>query len=554
MASEFKLKDATSIELKHGQKAEYEVEGIEGGKVLLVKAQDGLHAMSPNCTHYGAPMVKGVVTGDGRITCPWHGACFKIATGDVEDAPALDPLAKFKVVQKDGGVYITGDESALKAGRRKLNIKCSAKSQDNVVIVGGGSGALGAIEGLRAGGYSGKITVISSEPFQPIDRTKLSKALITDLPKIAWRSPEFYKEGDVELINGKSVKSVDFSGKKVTSDDGKTFSYSKLILASGGIPKLLPMEGLKGDLGNVFVIRTLSDAQGIMNAAGQDGGKKIVIVGSSFIGMEVGNALAGMKHDVTIVGMEEEPMQAVMGKQIGAIFRKLLEKNGAKFKLSASVEGGKPSSSDGSKIGSVQLKDGTSLPADLVVEGVGIRPSTDYLQDNSSVKLEQDGSLSVNEKFEIPGVQDAFAIGDIATYPYHGPSGNGKPVRIEHWDVAQNAGRSVALTINTNGSKHKSFIPVFWSAPGSGVRYCGNTPHGWDDVIVHGETDVSEGKQSWTAYYTKGDEVVAVASMMRDPYMTQAAELMRRGKMPSKSDIQKGVELLDISIPSEVKI
>lgn len=554
MASEFKLKDATSIELKHGQKAEYEVEGIEGGKVLLVKAQDGLHAMSPNCTHYGAPMVKGVVTGDGRITCPWHGACFKIATGDVEDAPALDPLAKFKVVQKDGGVYITGDESALKAGRRKLNIKCSAKSQDNVVIVGGGSGALGAIEGLRAGGYSGKITVISSEPFQPIDRTKLSKALITDLSKIAWRSPEFYKEGDVELINGKSVKSVDFSGKKVTSDDGKTFSYSKLILASGGIPKLLPMEGLKGDLGNVFVIRTLSDAQGIMNAAGQDGGKKIVIVGSSFIGMEVGNALAGMKHDVTIVGMEEEPMQAVMGKQIGAIFRKLLEKNGAKFKLSASVEGGKPSSSDGSKIGSVQLKDGTSLPADLVVEGVGIRPSTDYLQDNSSVKLEQDGSLSVNEKFEIPGVQDAFAIGDIATYPYHGPSGNGKPVRIEHWDVAQNAGRSVALTINTNGSKHKSFIPVFWSAPGSGVRYCGNTPHGWDDVIVHGETDVSEGKQSWTAYYTKGDEVVAVASMMRDPYMTQAAELMRRGKMPSKSDIQKGVELLDISIPSEVKI
>jgi len=162
MATEYKLKGLTSVDLKNGQKAEYEVEGIEGGKVLLVKAQDGLHAMSPNCTHYGAPMVKGVVTGDGRITCPWHGACFKISTGDVEDAPALDPLAKFKVVQKDGGVYIEGEESVIKAGRRKLNIKCSAKSQDSVLIVGGGSGGLGAIEGLRAGGYSGKITVITS--------------------------------------------------------------------------------------------------------------------------------------------------------------------------------------------------------------------------------------------------------------------------------------------------------------------------------------------------------------------------------------------------------
>jgi NADPH-dependent 2,4-dienoyl-CoA reductase/sulfur reductase-like enzyme len=495
------------------------------------------------------------VTGDGRITCPWHGACFKISTGDVEDAPALDPLAKFKVVQKDGGVYITGEEATIKAGRRKLNIKCSAKSQDNgVVVVGGGSGGLGAIEGLRAGGYSGKITVISSEPHLPIDRTKLSKALITDLSKIEWRSSDFFEEGDVDFVTGQSVKSVDFKSKKVTSDDGKSYSYSKLILASGGTAKFLPMDGLKGDLSNVFVIRSLPNAQDIMKAAGENGGKKIVVIGSSFIGMEVGNALAGMKHDVTIVGMEEEPMQAVMGKKIGNIFRKLLEKNGAKFKLSASVEKGTPSSSDKSKIGAVQLKDGTSLEADLVIEGVGIRPSTDYLKDNSAVKLEEDGSIRVDEKFQIPGVEDAFAVGDIATFPYHGPSGNGKAVRIEHWDVAQNAGRSVALTINTNGTESKSFIPVFWSAPGAQVRYCGNTPNGWDDLIVHGETDVSEGKQSWTAYYTKGEEVVAVASMMRDPYMTQSAELMRRGKMPSKSDLQKGVEILEINIPSEVKI
>ena len=180
MAQEYRLKGLTSIELKTGQKQEAEVEGIEGGKVLLVKAQDGIHAMSPNCTHYGAPLMKGVVTGDGRITCPWHGACFKISTGDVEDAPALDPLAKFKVVQKDGGVYITGEESVIKAGRRQLSLKCSAKSQDHTVIVGGGSGGLGAVEALRGGGYTGKITMITEEPYQPIDFRRQSRVGLSD--------------------------------------------------------------------------------------------------------------------------------------------------------------------------------------------------------------------------------------------------------------------------------------------------------------------------------------------------------------------------------------
>ncbi|KAK1817176.1 Apoptosis-inducing factor 1, partial [Friedmanniomyces endolithicus] len=102
MAQEFKLKGLTSLDLKNGQKQEAEVEGIENGKVLLVKHNDEIHALNPNCSHYGAPLVKGVVTGDGRITCPWHGACFKISTGDVEDAPALDPLHKFAVEEKDG--------------------------------------------------------------------------------------------------------------------------------------------------------------------------------------------------------------------------------------------------------------------------------------------------------------------------------------------------------------------------------------------------------------------------------------------------------------------
>lgn len=515
MAAEFKLKGLTSIDLKNGQKQEVEVEGIEGGKVILAKVNGEVHALNANCTHYGAPLVKGVLTGDGRLTCPWHGACFDVKTGDIEDAPALDPLHSFDVVTKDGGVYVKGQEKQIKDGRRTASIKPQSKSQERVVIVGRGSGAIGAFEGLRAGGFTGAITTIAQEDYQPIDRPKLSKALLTDLSKLAFRTKEFFKEGDIDLVTD-TVTSVDFDGKKVKTESGKDYPYTKLILASGGIPRYLPLPGLKGDLGNVFLLRALPDAQNIVSAAGSNGGKRIVVIGSSFIGMEIGICLAGQKHNVTIVGMENEPLERVMGAEVGKIFRAILEKSGVTFKLAASVEKGTPSSSDSSNIGKVHLKDGTELEADLVIEGVGIRPSTDYLKGNQHVKLHpQDGSVVVDESFAVKGVQDVYAIGDIATYPYHGPGGGGSPIRIEHWDVAQNAGRSVARSINNPGSKPKSFIPIFWSALGAQLRYCGNTVGGYDDLILDGNTDVSEGKQSWVAYYTKGDEVVAVASMMK---------------------------------------
>jgi len=557
MTTAFKLKDVTSLShLKNGQTQEVSIEGLpDEAKLLLARHDNTTHALSPKCTHYGAPLSKGVLTASGRLTCPWHGACFNVKTGDIEDAPALDPLKKFTVEEKDGAVWVTGtSEEELKNSRKVLSIKCQTSAQskkEKVVIVGGGSGAVGAIEALRTGGFTGDVVcVLGDEGHLPIDRTKLSKGLVGDAKNVEWRSEQFYKEGGVELVKG-LVTGVDGQAKKVSTDSGKEIEYTKLILASGGTPRLLPLEGLKGDLGNVFPLRSVSDVQAILKAAGEDGGKKVVVIGSSFIGMEVGNALAGKKHNVSIIGMESEPMERVMGTQVGAVFRKLLEKAGVKFHMSASVEKG--TGKDG-KISSVSLKDGTSLPADLVIEGVGVRPATDYLKNNSAFTLEKDGSLSVDESFAVKGQKDVFAIGDIATYPYHGPGGNGKPVRIEHWNVAQNAGRSVAATINDPSTKPKPFIPVFWSAVGAQLRYCGHTPEGFDDVIINGTTDVSEGKQSFVAYYTKGDDVVAVASMMKDPYMVQSAELMRRGKMPGKKEIQKGVDVMEISLPAEVKM
>jgi NADPH-dependent 2,4-dienoyl-CoA reductase/sulfur reductase-like enzyme len=474
-------------------------------------------------------------------------ACFNASNGDIENAPALDALPSFKLSEKNGAIYVTGEQQSIKGSRRKPNIKISGGvGAEKVVIVGGGSGTLGTLETLRENGFKGSITVIGSEGYLPIDRTKLSKALVDDPAKIAIRDQAWFKDGSIDIIED-VVTGVDFSGKKVSTKGGSSYPYTKLVLATGGSPKNLPLPGFK-ELGNIFPLRTVPHVKAINAAIGQKN-KKIVIIGSSFIGMEVANAVA-KDNDVTVVGMESRPLERIMGEQVGAIFQRNLEKNGVKFKMSAGVEKASPSKSDPSKVGSIELKDGTSLPADLVVLGVGVSPATTFLEGNKAVELQKDGSLKTDEYFAVSGLKDVYAIGDIATYPYHGPGGDGALTRIEHWNVAQNAGRAVAAQIANASTKPKAFMPIFWSALGAQLRYCGNTPNGWDDLVLKGQPE--EGK--FVAYYTKGETVVAVATMQMDPVMVQASELMRRGKMPTKSELQKDVDILQISVPAEITI
>jgi NADPH-dependent 2,4-dienoyl-CoA reductase/sulfur reductase-like enzyme len=404
-----------------------------------------------------------------------------------------------------------------------------------------GSGTLGLVQALRELKYPGQITIISKEPDLIIDRTKLSKALITDPAKIQWRPREWYHSASIETLTDE-VTAVDFPTKSITTASGKKITYTKLVLATGGIPRTLPLPGFKGELSNIFTLRTIQDVQAILAAAKDK--KNIVVIGSSFIGMEVGNALS-KDHNVTIVGMESAPMERVMGPQVGRIFQSNLAKNGIQFKLSASVSHASPGK-DSSSVGSVHLKDGTALPADLVVLGVGVRPATDYLKQNKSVTLEKDASVATDEHFAVKGLDSVYAVGDIATYPYHGPGGNGSPVRIEHWNVAQNAGRAAARAIvyAHRGIKvaPKRFIPVFWSALGAQLRYCGYAGS-FDDVVLQ-----EKGEGKFVAYYTEGETVVAVATMGVDPVMVQSAELMRAGRMLGKKEVVAGGNVLDVKI------
>ena len=271
--------------------------------------------------------------------------------------------------------------------------------------------------------------MISNEGYLPIDRTKLSKTLIADSSKVALRTEEFYSSADIAFVHD-TVTAANLDQKSVSTQSGSKYPYTKLILATGGTPKHLPLPGFK-NLSNIFVLRHVRNMQDIMKAVG-DQRKKIVIVGSSFIGMEVANALA-KDNTVGVIGMEKAPLERIMGEDVGRIFQRNLEKSGTKFYMGASVDSAIPSSKDMNAVGAVKLKDGTELEADLVILGIGVGPATEFLRGNDSVKLERDGSIETDEFFQVKGKDDVYALGDIATYPYHGPGGEGKLTRIEHW-------------------------------------------------------------------------------------------------------------------------
>ncbi|KAF5367161.1 hypothetical protein D9758_004001 [Tetrapyrgos nigripes] len=533
---------------------------FEQGKVLLSRLGDKIHATSAFCTHYGAPLAKGVLTADGRVVCPWHGACFNVETCDIEDAPAPSALHRFGAHVADGKIWVTANPSYTEKANMSRPPKLSTAGFDAVgtvnnlfesplrcqntneakgtVIIGGGSGAYHAVVSLREHGYKYPITIVSKEPHAPIDRTKLSKALITDASKLEWKSAADLKiRYGVNLRVGVEATSINFQEHKVVLDGGKdSISYEKLILASGGTPRKLPIEGV--DFENVYTFRGVQDANKV-DAAAQEG-KKLVVIGSSFISMELVTAVSKRKlASIDVIGMEEYPFEAVLGKEVGAGLKKYHESQGVKFHMQTKVEKIVPQEGNPNLAGGVVIN-GETIPADFVVMGVGVAPATQFIKD-SGIEVEKDGGVLVNEFLEVSklpaGVEGVYAIGDIAIYPQHGYQ-----VRIEHWNVAGNHGRAVGKTI---AGDPQPFVktPVFWSAQGQQLRYCGYV-HGYDDVIITGDP----GEMKFIAYYVKDSKVVAVASMQNDPVVSKSSELLRLGLMPSPEELRGGKDPLTVDM------
>ncbi|XP_052800272.1 apoptosis-inducing factor 3-like isoform X2 [Mya arenaria] len=505
-------------DLKSGEMKEVDVGGA--GTALLVRDGDNFYAMGPKCSHYGAPLIKGVLC-NGRVRCPWHGACFNIKSGDIEEFPGLDSVPSYKVEVSDGKVKVRADKAALTNVKRQKAMCQSSPGNKGVLIIGGGPSSVACAETLRQEGFQGDITIISRDKYLPYDRIKLSKAMDIKPDAIALRNADFYQSNDITVKTNKEVKAVNTSDKTVKFVDDSSSSYDSLLIATGGQPRVLPIPGV--DLKNVFSLRTPDDANAIAAAAT---GKNVVIIGSSFIGLEVASYMHDKAASVHVLCRGQCPLEHVFGKRVGQVFTKLHEDKGVKFHFEAGIK--EFVGVDGAVTEAI-LSTGVRIPADVAILGVGVVPATSFLKD-SGIEMTDRGFIPVNENMAT-NVKDVYAAGDIVEFPLF--SVGGKSVNIQHWQMAHAHGRNAAYSILGKPSPIRS-VPYFWTVMyGKSVRYTGYGP-GYDDIVVHG--DLEDNK--FVAFYTKGDEVVAVASLNFDPIVSQAAEMFQAGKTITKQEIQ----------------
>lgn len=470
-------------------------------EAILVRRGNEFFAIGAHCTHYHGPLADGLVVGD-TVRCPWHHACFSLRTGEAVRAPALDPVSCWRVEKVGDKVFV---REKLSAAAKKPSGKLPA----SVVIVGGGAAGLAAAEMLRREGYDGRVTIISADESGPVDRPNLSKDFLAGTASEDWiplRPPDFYTNNKIDLVLNSKVASIDATGKRVVLENGKAYEYGALLLATGAEPVKLPIAGASDS--QIHYLRTYADSKAII--ARTASAKQVVVVGASFIGLEVAASLRARGIAVNVVSQEQQPLERVMGLEVGKFIRGLHESHGVTFHLGATV-----SRVDGNK---VTLSTGVTLNADFIVLGVGVRPSLELAE---KAGLAIDRGVVVNEYMETnsPGI---FAAGDIARWP---DPHSGNRIRVEHWVVAERQGQTAAR--NILGQKEKfDAVPFFWSQHYDvSINYVGHAEK-WDATKIEGSLDAKDCAVS----YQLGGRTLAVVTVFRDVQSLQAEADMEAKK------------------------
>jgi apoptosis-inducing factor 3 len=503
MGSETKL---SGPDLKQGISSDSLAEGkmlvghADGEAVLLARRGNEVFAIGATCTHYSGPLGEGVFEGD-TVRCPWHHACFNLRTGTAVHAPALNAVACWNVREDGGKIVVLGKKPSLPApgGNARLGPAPDAAKPRKVVIVGAGAAGHAAAEMLRREGYSGELTLIGRDSADPVDRPNLSKDYLAGTAPEEWiplRPDEFYAEHRIELLREKAVEKIDRAS--VVLEGGAVRPFDALLLATGAEPIKLDIPGAGGP--NVRYLRSLRDSRAIIEKAGS--ARRAVIVGGSFIGLEVAASLRARKLEVDVVAPEAVPLERVFGPDEGAFVKALHEEHGVRFHLqntaTAIDERG------------VTLKNGGRVDADLVVIGVGVRPALDLAE---RAGLAIDRGILVNEYLETSR-SGIYAAGDAARWP---DSRSGDKVRIEHWVVAQRQGQTAARNLLGQRVAFDA-VPFFWSqhydVP---IVYVGHAAS-WDRIDVVG----SLGEKSAAFAYRKQGKTLAVASIYRDDLSLRA--------------------------------
>jgi NADPH-dependent 2,4-dienoyl-CoA reductase/sulfur reductase-like enzyme/nitrite reductase/ring-hydroxylating ferredoxin subunit len=473
---------------------------VGGEAALFARRGEEILAIGATCTHYGGPLAEGILVGD-TVRCPWHHACFGLRDGENLRPPAPNPVTSWQVI-RDGERVRVGNRNPPPAAKTP-----SAGAPESILIIGAGPAGLVAAQTLRREGYAGPIRLVGAEKTPPVDRPNLSKDYLAGKAPEDWiplRPSEWYEEQKIELRTGVAATAIDPKKRQVSLDDGSSISYGAILLATGAEPVRLDVPG--GSLPHVHYLRTLADSRGIIVAAGK--AKRAVVVGAGFIGLETAASLRERGLEVHVVTPDARPLEKILGAEAGDYVRGLHESHGVVFhfgqKASAITER------------EVQFASGQSLPADLVVVGIGVRPSTSLAE---KAGLRVDKGIVVDEYFETSG-KSIFAAGDVARYP---DFRTGQLIRIEHFVAAERQARAAAINmIGTDRRQPFRDVPFFWSQHYDVVlNYVGHAEK-WDTIDREG----SFASGSCRLAYKSGGKTLAVLTLARDRESLEAEAAM----------------------------
>ncbi|XP_071362034.1 apoptosis-inducing factor 3-like [Trachinotus anak] len=505
-------------DLKDGQMMEVEV-GHHA--VLLTRIEGKYSALGNQCTHYGAPLSKGFISGH-KVRCPWHGSCFNVLTGDLEEFPGMDCLPCHKVKIQNSKVYVSVNKKTLRQEKRLKSMGTAVPGVTHtVLLLGGGAASLICAETLRQENFGGRIIMASRDDLLPYDKTRLSKVMNVESDSIVLRRMQFFHQYDIEVWLRKEALSVDTDRKTVTFDDGSVQSYDQLLISTGCRAKGLNVPGMKLD--NVKMLETPEDARQIHAACL---GCNVVLVGTSFVGMEVASYLIDKASSITVIGSSELPYQNTLGPEIGKVTMKMLSDKNVRFYMNDNVTEIKGVNG---KVKEVVLKSGKVIQADVLIVGIGIIPNSDFLQGS---KIQTDAKHFVLvDKYMRTNVPDVFCGGDLTTFPL--AMANNRLVNIGHWQMAQAHGRIAALNMMNKPTELNS-VPFYWTVLlGKTIRYAGYG-EGYTEIVMKGNFEDSK----FLALYIKNDEVIAAASLNFDPATSAVAERFAAGKVITKNEAQ----------------